>query len=454
MKTDPNHRPNILYLHCHDAGRYMQPYGYAIRTPAVQALAEQGVLFRQAFSTAPTCSPSRASLVTGQWAHCSGMLGLAHRGFSLKDYSHHIARVLRGAGYEAALSGFQHVARAPQADPRDTGYEFLTDDESFESVTAAAERFLEGPREKPFFLSVGYLAPHRRREDFHTMYPPEDDRYLRPPDPLPDTPETRKDMALYHASVRSTDTCMGRVLAALDRTGLADHTLVICTTDHGIAFPEMKSNLTDHGIGVMLIMRGPGGFTGGKVIDGMVSQIDLFPTLCEMVGIDTPDWLQGRSVMPLVRGEAEEINDAVFAEISYHAAYEPARCVRTKRWKYIRRFDGRTRPVLSNLDDGPSKAQWVRHGWHERPVQEEMLFDLVFDPQERCNLIASPGLEEVAAEMRGRLDDWMRETDDPLLKGPIPAPAGARVSDPDDYSPSGGWPEELRIGEWPGGGEG
>ena len=436
--------PNILYLHCHDAGRYVQPYGHAIPTPAIQKLAEQGILFRQAFSAAPTCSPSRAALVTGQWPHCNGMLGLAHRGFSLNNYSHHIARVLGDAGYEAVLSGFQHVARAPQADPNDTGYRFLTEDESFESVTAAAEQFLEAPRDKPFFLSVGFLAPHRYREDFHTMYPPDDDRYLRPPDTLPDTPETREDMALYNASMRSTDTCMGRILDALDRSGEAENTIVICTTDHGIAFPEMKSNLTDHGIGVFLIVRGPGGFTGGRVIDGMVSQIDLFPTLCEVLGIDRPDWLQGRSMMPLVRGEAGEINEEVFAEINYHAAYEPCRCVRTRRWKYIRRFDGRDKPVLSNLDDSPSKAYWVRHGWHERPLQEEMLFDLVFDPHERCNIIDRPGMEDVANEMRSRLDNWMQQNNDPLLEGPIPLPEGARTTDPDDYSPSGGWPDHVK----------
>ena len=100
-----------------------------------------------------------------------------------------------------------------------------------------------------------------------------------PRPPLPDTPETRFDTAAYKTCVRILDTEIGRVLNAIDRAGLADNTLVISTTDHGIAFPMMKCNLTDHGIGVLLIMRGPG-FSGGKVIDGMVSQIDLFPTLC------------------------------------------------------------------------------------------------------------------------------------------------------------------------------
>ena len=91
-------RPNILYIHSHDTGRYVQPYGHAIPTPHIQRLAEEGVLFRKAFCAAPTCSPSRASLLTGQCPHSNGMLGLAHRGFSMTDYKRHVAHTLRAAG--------------------------------------------------------------------------------------------------------------------------------------------------------------------------------------------------------------------------------------------------------------------------------------------------------------------------------------------------------------------
>src|SRR5712691_12162221 len=101
-------RPNILYIHSHDTGRYLQPYGHSVPAPNLQRLAEGGVLFRQAFSAAPTCSPSRASLLTGQCAHSSGMLGLAHRGFALNDPRQHLAHTLRPAVYYAALFGMQH----------------------------------------------------------------------------------------------------------------------------------------------------------------------------------------------------------------------------------------------------------------------------------------------------------------------------------------------------------
>ena len=147
--------------------------------------------------------------------------------------------------------------------------------------------------------------------------------YSLPPDNLPDTPETRRDMASYKASARSLDQGVGSVLNALDEHDLADDTLVILTTDHGLAFPGAKGTLYDRGIGVLLIMRGPGGAHGGRVSNALVSHVDLFPTICELAGIEPPARLQGRSLLPVMRREVEEVNDAIFAELTYHAAYEP-----------------------------------------------------------------------------------------------------------------------------------
>jgi N-sulfoglucosamine sulfohydrolase len=423
--------PNILYLHSHDTGRYVQPYGHAVPTPHIQRLAEQGVLFRQAFCAGPTCSPSRASLVTGQWPHSCGMTGLAHRGFSLHDYGHHMVHTLRDVGYTSTLIGVQHVASTPGV----IGYDRVVDvgSDHVAQVAPAAVDFLCHDPARPFFLSVGFFETHRR---YPSPGREEDPRYCQVPPPLPDTPRTRRDMAAFRASARILDRGMGAVLDALEASGLAEDTLVICTTDHGPAFPGMKCNLTDHGIGIMLIIRGPGGFTGGGVVDAMVSHVDLFPTICELLDIEPPDWLQGASMMPLVRGETEQIHEEITAEVTYHAAYEPQRALRTPRWKYIRRFDGRDRAVLPNCDDSPSKDVWLEHGWRERPLGSEQLFDLVFDPQEACNLAEDRSRGRVRDEMRDRLDRWMHATDDPLLRGRVPAPAGARANDPDGLSPS------------------
>ena len=244
-------------------------------------------------------------------------------------------------------------------------------------------------------------------------------------------------MAAYKASARSLDQGVGAVLNALDEAELAENTLVILTTDHGLAFPGAKATLTDRGLGVLLIMRGPGGFHGGRVSDALVSQVDLFPTICELAGIERPEWIRGNSLLPLLRKETEEINDAVFAEITFHAAYEPQRAVRTRRYKYIRRFEnGHEGPVLANIDDSPSKDLLLAHGLADRVPPEEELFDLVFDPNEAANLAADPAHADVLADLRDRLDRWMEDTDDPLLRGPIEPAAGTEINHPAQRSPS------------------
>jgi arylsulfatase A-like enzyme len=145
--------------------------------------------------------------------------------------------------------------------------------------------------------------------------------------------------------------------------------------------------------------------------------------------------LQGVSLMPLIRGEAESVRDEIFTEVNYHAAYEPMRAIRTPHWKYIRRYDDRQAPVLPNCDDSLSKSLWLEHGWAEMAPEPEMLFDLIFDPNEAHNLVGDPRAQEILVDLRARLDAWMRETDDPLLRGPVPAPPGAVVNDPDGLSP-------------------
>ncbi len=429
-------RPNVLYLHSHDTGRYIQPYGCGVPAPNLQKLAGEGVLFRHAFDAAPTCSPSRASLLTGCCPHSNGMLGLAHRGFSLYDYKRHILHALRPQGYRSTLIGIQHISRTPA----EIGYDEIvqTRGTHVAQVAPAAVRFLKQAPKEPFFLAVGFTETHR---EYPEPGPKEDPRFTLPPAPVSDTPETRLDMARFHASARVLDQGMGEVLNALEASGLAGNTLVICTTDHGIAFPAMKCNLTAHGTGVFLILRGPGGFTGGKVSEAMVSHMDLFPTVCDLTGIEHPAWLEGRSLMPLIRGEAAEIHDELFAEVNYHAAYEPARAARTKRWNYIRHYGDKHTPVLPNCDDGLSKDVWLKAGWKTRGVAREELYDTLFDPNETRNLAGERAYASDLAKMRERLDGWMRRTDDPLLRGSVKAPAGARINDADGTSPK----EEPRV---------
>lgn len=423
-------KPNIIYLHSHDSGRYLQPFGHAVPTPNLQRLANEGVLFRRAFSTAPTCSPSRSALLTGQCPHRNGMIGLAHRGFRLNDYNKHILHTLRPAGYRSTLAGLQHIA----ADPKTIGFDEILQHKSTSAADVApgAVEFLSRPHDRPFFLDVGFFETHR---EYPNPSPADDPRYTLPPAPIPDTPQTRLDTAGFHASARNLDRAVGLILDALDRNGLSGNTLVISTTDHGVAFPLMKCNLEDNGWGVSLIMRGPGGFSGGKVIDALISHLDIYPTICDLAGVAHPSWLEGKSILPIMRGEVNEINEEVFAEVTYHAAYEPKRAVRTGRWKYIRRFGEKHTPVLPNCDDGLSKSLWLEYGWKNMLLPAESLYDLIFDPNEHNNLAADQASKAILTEMRGRLDRWMRRTSDPLLDGPVPAPHGAQVNNPDGVSP-------------------
>lgn len=441
-------RPNIVYIHSHDTGRAIQPYGFAVPTPNLQRLADEGVLLRKAFCAAPTCSPSRAALLTGQAAHSAGMIGLVNRGFGLADYSQHLLHTLHAAGYQTVLAGLQHLHR----DATQLGFDQIiapAGGTRVDDVAPAAAAFMRSAPAQPFFMDVGFFETHR---PFPPVDADIDPDVLRPPAPLPDTPATRADMAAFATMARTLDRGVGMVLDALNATGLAENTLVIFTTDHGVAFPGCKGTLTDHGMGVALILRGPvdladGAFAGGRAEDALVSHIDLFPTLCDLLGIAPPPWLQGKSLLPLLTGATAEINDAVFAEVTYHAAYEPQRAVRTARYKYIRRWvaahTGHTGPVLANCDDSVSKDLWLAHGWRDRAVPDEQLYDLVFDPNEAHNVATEPAYHDVLAEMRARLDAWMAGTDDPLLAhdGVIPPPPGAQINRMDALSP--GEPPDL-----------
>jgi arylsulfatase A-like enzyme len=358
------------------------------------------------------------------------MLGLAHRGWSLNDYREHIVHPLRSARYSSVLIGEQHISE----DPAVIGYDEMIEVDSHhaQDVAPITIEALQTASE-PFFFSVGFFETHRQ---FRAPTSVRDSLYSLPPANLPDTPATRRDMAAFKASARSLDQGIGAVLNGLHDLDLTERTLIICTTDHGLAFPNAKATLYDRGTGVMLLMRGPGGFTGGKVYDAMVSHLDIYPTLCDIAGAERPDFLQGTSLLPLVTDQTDRIHDEIFTEVTFHAAYEPTRAIRTERWKYIRRFDDNRHPVLSNADDSASKEILVEAGWADQIVDTEQLYDLILDPNEVRNLAEEPGHAKVVEELRERLTSWMRETEDPLLDGPVPVPPGAVVNEPTQVSPN------------------
>ena len=276
---------------------------------------------------------------------------------------------------------------------------------------------------EPWFMSVGFFETHR---DFFAPTSVRDTLYSLPPANLPDVLATRRDFAAFKASARSLDQGIGAVLHALHDLGLVENTLVLCTTDHGVAFPGAKATLFDRGIGVMMIMRGPGGFTGGKVVDAAGQPPRRLPDPLR-AGRGRAARLAAGQLADAAgprRGRAPARGDLRRDDLPRRLPAPARRPHRALEVHPPLRRLRRTR-CSPTATTAASKDLWVEAGWGERIVPREQLYDLVLDPAEGDNLAADPARAEALAEMRGRLDAWMRETDDPLLDGPVAPPPGA-----------------------------
>lgn len=407
---------NLVYIHSHDVGRYIRPFGYAMDTPWLQQLAETGMLLRNMHCAAPSCSPSRAALLTGLYPHCSGMYGLVNRGFDLEKKKCHIAPWLSGNGYKTILAGTQHLVKNRNGIPYDIileekkGGRPLNSQELVYQGMAALDNLKEGP----FFLDIGFGDTHRPFKKGTAQYNP---AYINPPEPLPDTKQIREDMAGFMAEAKIFDDAVGSIINGLKSRMLLDNTLILCTTDHGIAFPAMKCNLNKWGTGVFCIMSLPGKIHPGTASDALLSQVDLFPTICDILNMAPPNWLQGTSFLPLLEGTAEQVRDELFAEVTYHCNYEPQRMVRTPRYLYIKRYTCRDRIYCADCDEGLSKQLWMENGWQDREVDKEQLYDLMFDPQETKNQAYNPAYQKILEDMKVRLGKWQSETSDFLYTG-------------------------------------
>ena len=267
-------KPNVVLIHCHDTGRYIEPYGFQADTPHMLRAAQEGMLFHRMYSAAPSCSPNRAALLTGQCPHSAGMMGLVNRGFDITHPERHLASYLSHHGYHSILAGVQHILFERQQSPYDEVLKAYPHDGA--ATVAQGLAAIGRADGHPFFLDIGFNDTHRPFDPDHLTVDP---NYVRPPLPLPNTPKVRRDMAGFLTDVKRYDDWVGMILGGLRDRGLLDHTLVIITTDHGIAFPGMKCSLTDHGTGVLCILRLPGVIPGGSVCNQVVSQMDLFPIL-------------------------------------------------------------------------------------------------------------------------------------------------------------------------------
>lgn len=452
---------NLIYINTHDTGRMISPYGVKAPTFNLEKLARDATLFTHAYCCGPTCSPSRAAMLTGTYPHQNGMLGLAQRGFSLSNPQEHLANYLRSHGYQTALSGIQHETGwyldLDEDALHELGYDnILTEDSSgYEKEdlyiwdrknAGAAVRWLKNiDRKRPFMLSYGMHSTHR-------PYPSRvdesvDEDFVKPPFPLDSNVATRKDQAQFLTSAKYADENVEILLEALKECNLYQNTVILFTTDHGVANPFHKCFLKDDGIGVSLIIRHPEK-GHGAVYDHMISHIDVFPTLCDLLGVEKPDYLEGRSCSEVFQDRTKIVRSEIFAEVNFHTSYEPMRCIRNERYKYIRYFDDAwTRLNLSNMDESLSKAYLMNHGLKEITKPSEALYDCIYDAHETNNLIHEESLQDVITELREKLHEHMVRTNDPLLQGPLEIKKQYKVNktacltasskNPEDYDPRG-----------------
>ena len=424
--------PNILLIISEDHGPELGCYGdpYA-RTPHLDQLAKDGVRFHQAHVTQAGCSQSRASMLTGLYPHQHGQIGLATWGFRLyREETPNIPRSLKSAGYRTGIIGKLHV-NPESAFPYDMQEiprgNFARND--LADYARHAEAFFRAD-DRPFFLHVNYPEAHDpflTQVDGLPAEPLTADEVKSLPHFGIDPPELRQLVADYYNCISRLDSLVGDLLAALDRCGKADNTLVIFLSDHGVDLLRGKRTCYEGGTRVPLIVRWPGKATP-QVRTELVSTIDLMPTLLEIGGAVPVPNLPGRSLVPLLAGEQAAWRSHLFTEFHTHATvanFFPQRAVRSERYKLIENllpgeFHPDTDKIYSELPFVEAviaaAPEVVRTAYQrqQRPPRYE-LYDLHTDPYEFQDLTGSAEHAEIFADLKQRLTQWRKQSPDPLL---------------------------------------
>jgi len=435
-------KPNVVQIICHDLGTSLGCYGAPISTPNLDFLAREGVLFSDLYAAGVGASPSRGSLSTGCYPHTHGLMGLMPKGWLLDvDRCSPLPELLAEAGYRTHLFGFQHEhVRAERL-----GYGVIHEVPSYYAggVTDAFCTWMQGRTsdDQRFFASLGFREAHRlglNPSHFgRDVYDPEDPDAVVVPDYLPDLAGVREDLASFCGVVKDVDRVVGLVMDALGRSDLARNTLVVFTSDNGPSFMHAKCTLYDAGVRLPLLMRWPEGLPMGATLTGLVSQIDVLPTLLDLLSVPIPDGVQGQSVATQIRTGRPSQRNLVYAEKNYERGFRPMRMARSPDLKYIRKampaciYDD----VIQELElsaTGFRQNRAMFEFYSARRVTEE-LYDLRADPAELSNLAEDPVWSQQLATLRGALDAHMEATDDPFrathITGPTDPESYARVRD-------------------------
>jgi arylsulfatase A-like enzyme len=437
------------------------PYGHpAIRTPNLDRLAREGMLFRNAFLTASSCSPSRSSIITGRYPHNTGAEQLH---WPLPADQVTFVEKLKQAGYWTAAAGKWHLGdavkdrfdRVVEADP--AGFQLPTAKAGAAGKPAMVARDASGssdwipvmqkrPEGKPFFLWFASLDPHRdyRHGIVNPPHQPED---VRLPPHLPDTPEVREDLVLYYDEITRFDDYVGRVLDELEKQGVAQNTFVLVFSDNGRPFARDKTTLYDGGIKTPWIIRWPAVIAPGAVSDSVISAVDLAPTVLELAGLTAAPTMEGRSFAPVLRDPAQTIREYAFAEKHWHDYEDHVRAVRSKDFKYIRN-DYPDLPNTPGADavrsmsyramqrlQAEGKLTPAQQAPFITPRPKEELYDMASDPFELNNLAGNAAHQKTLEQFRQVLADWSKQSGDYL----------PTKRTPDEFDRTSGEPNPSRI---------
>lgn len=412
--------PNILLIIADDCTyRDLEVYGGQAKTPHLNRLSAEGMKFTHCFQAAPMCSPTRHSLYTGLYPVKSGAYPnhtFAH------DWVKSIAHYVAPAGYTSHLSGKTHV------NPKGVfpfEYSKLAGSNNPDPAAFAAVLRTTTATSRPFLFIAASNEPHSPwNQGDPSAYPAAS---LKLPPVLVDSPDTRAGYASYLAEITFFDSQVGELLALLDRSPQRDNTLVVVLSEQGNSFPFAKWTCYDAGLQSACLVRWPGRIKPGSVSDALVEYIDLVPTFLEAAGLPLPEVLDGSSFLPVLTGHTAAHKSHVFGlqttrGINQGSDFYGIRSVRDARYRYVRNLTPEVTFTNAATNDatfktwqklataGDAHAQRLVHDYQNRPAEE--LFDCQADPWNRVNLIADEKLARVRAELRGKLDAWMRQQGD------------------------------------------
>jgi arylsulfatase A-like enzyme len=411
--TGPPTQPNILVFVADDMGwRDSGAYGNAaVRTPGIDQLARSGLRIVSAFGTSPQCSPSRISILSGEFAHAVRAEDL-HT--PLPAGVRLLPAYLQARGY---FTG--HMAKTHYGPNGEHQFQWYSPE-----TVGAFPGFLDAAGARPFFLWVGFHEPHRPYAD---TAPQHDPARVTVPPYLADTRETRADLARYYDAIAHMDSAVTEMMAALRQRHLEGNTLVVFLSDNGAPFPREKGTLYDAGTRTPLILVWPGVIAPGSTYDrGVVSTVDLAPTLLEVGGATPPPSMQGRSFRPLLNDPGAFAGDTyVFSERNWHDCDEHQRAIRSARFKLIRTDAYTSLPLCTAADIGASpsflalraleesgRLSRAQRRLFEAPRARLELYDLRADPWELQNVAGQPAYAEAMRELTSALERWIESTDD------------------------------------------